>query len=641
MRHVATKLYEFCSSQLKILWRPEFCNLASSTTAAEAAKAAVTYPNMDQEKLRMYNEVQSKLTNYKYSQKQQLMHQLTSCFKIRYTSTECSNTPGATDNVKAMVKSNDPLIQILLRHQIKKSPSTSTSLTTSAPASTVASGAAASSTIAATRVTNKKEFVTNMATILSSNGKIYSPPQVLQWPLINRHSTGNAESSNSHNTFNKNNRKSAPTSHAAAVHIVSQKQQQPQVTTTDQSNKSYDTTPQTPHEEYIVKTMRDEMNFQDSQEILFSYRKLVRKQQDSASLKSTKPGPQTSTLVTSKPTVDEVMMEIINQREEADEAKKMDQARVLSELSRKEEAKRRRDIIQEEFQKSMELCTDITALMDPNDKRLFSSSWILQDPILNQKCQLYIIKNTPPTSSPSDDGTTTVAPLKLQFLELLQLEKNSGKWYGQILPKSYFQHFVIERLKKTMTTTATTPQKSNRTRKYNDDDIDSTAIMMIQENLLKQIRSEITTLQTNIYDLSKQVGGVPKIFRDAHDRYTLSLTSSSVTSSSPTTRSKASVAPVKHDDDSIELVLKTPACPPKKIRNPYAKNSVDMQPQTDVSQSRSLSPSKKRVLYPDKDKISASPTSTKKLKVVTSINIGDSSNTTSSTAPKVVVIDLC
>jgi hypothetical protein len=182
----------------------------------------------------------------------------------------------------------------------------------------------------------------------------------------------------------------------------------------------------------------------------------------------------------------------------------------------------------------------------------------------------------------------------------------------------------------------------------------------IQDNLLKQIQFEITTLQSNIYDLSKQVGGVPKIFRDAHDQFNLSLTgisNSSSKNSSPTTRSKALLERKRTDEDSVELVLQTPSSPSKKkIRNPYTagnqkdksslpenEESINVRSSLELSKSRSKS-SPKRVIQPCSD--GASPNAKKKkiesmtLSSIATTTKTDPSNTGSSGMP-VIVIDLC
>lgn len=637
MRYVATKLYEYCRTAKSIIRDKRNGNAASAPVTTDVVAA----PNEDDiKKIQMYEDVISKLSSYKYLHKQETMHNLTSCFKIY----EDRCNPFAT-NTGAM-RPNDVLIQLLLWHQHKKPKSTAAMAAISAAstaAATASSNGSIASTAAATRIIRQDELMTN--TGMKIKGASPRSSSQRKSP-IGHHAATSANiaykttDSSTTNSVSMSHRKIAPIHHTGANAVS----QQDLDSDTDKQNKSYDSTPQSPHEQFIVSTLRSEMNFEDSQEILFSYRKLVRKQQKASAV--------SKTLVTSKPTADEVMIEIISQREEAEEAKKMDQARVLSELSRKDDAKRRRDIIQQEFQKSIELCTDIAALMDPNDKRLFSSSWILHDPTLHSKCQHYIIKNAPSTKNYHNShdaiATAEVSPLKMQFLELLQLEKNSGKWYGHILPKSYFQHYVIERLKTSMVTkVVTTPQKSNRTStssrpKDNYDDNDSAAEMkIIRENLLNQIRFEITTLQSNIYDLAKQVGGVPKIFRDAHDRYALSVTGGSK-SSSPTTRSKALRLPPNNDEDSVELVLKTPSSPSKKIRNPYITNSKPTNSMLSTDDESVNIPSKKRIGHGNetlcntkKHKLESSTTSPSAITTKT-----DSSKTTSSTIP-IFVIDLC
>ena len=577
-----------------------------------------------------YSEVIQKLSNYKYHNKSMLVLQLAFCFKIQYVNGVLQTITADFLAANQEMRPNDALIQKLLHRQ--QNPASATMVTTT---SSTATAAAALPT------------------------QIVFPPRVLNF---------NAASSHVKNSANMN-RKVAPAYHTAVTaRLVPQEQTQLPVLLTDSTNVSYDDAPQSPCESNIVSTLR-EMSFGDTKEILFTYRKLLRQRHQGNKVSaSTNNGiTPTASLITSKPTADEVMMEIISQREEAEEAKKMDQARVLSELSRKEEAQRRRDSIKQEFQKKMELCTDIAMLLNPTDKRLFGQSWILQDQTLRNQCQRYIFQSTMATEpndadSSSDNRTVgTVSPIKIHFLELLQLEKNSTKWYGSILPKSYYHYYVMERLKLSLMTPATntnnsTPKKLNRTpnatttptsQRSSTSQNDSAEATTIRENLLKQILFEISSLQSNVYDLSKQVGGVPKIFRDAHDRHILSLTTSTTGNSSsdmsPATRSKSSLLPTTRDDDPVQLVMNAPLISSKKIRNPYIRRNDDDDDDDDddtdadvpLPPEASPSRSSSKRLQDSGPPLLVSPSKKRqKSKSVVPSN-GDTSNT------PIVVIDLC
>jgi hypothetical protein len=285
---------------------------------------------------------------------------------------------------------------------------------------------------------------------------------------------------------------------------------------------------------------------------------------------------------------------------------------------------------------------------------------------LRNQCQQYIFQSAMATEPNDADSSSenrtvgTVSPIKIYFLELLQLEKNSTKWYGSILPKSYVQHYVMERLKlslmtPTSNTNNSTPKKLNRTPKAtttptsqrsSTSENDSAEATTIRANLLKQILFEISSLQSNIFDLSKQVGGVPKIFRDAHDRHILSLTTSTTGNSSsdmsPATRSKSSLLPTTRDDDPVELVTNAALISSKKIRNPYIRRNDDDDSDVPLPPEASLSRSSSKRLQDSDPPLLVSP-SKKRQKSKSGVpSNGDTSNTvSSSTTTPIVVIDLC
>ena len=214
-----------------------------------------------------------------------------------------------------------------------------------------------------------------------------------------------------------------------------------------------DTTPQNDSERNALGQLQ-QMGFNDNREILMSYRRLLENNSNN-----------------SPPLVDEVMFDIVTQREEQDLARRMDEARKLSEASRKEDAKRRRQELERELQVQMENSSIAEWL---TNKKMFTESWLL--------------KGEAKTMFGKMIGTETTT-LKVKLIELLKLENKALKWYGRTLPRAYFQRKVKNRL---------LPKKT-------------------AETLLTQIQSEIATLEIVMFQLREQTGGVPKVFRDAHD----------------------------------------------------------------------------------------------------------------------------
>jgi hypothetical protein len=127
------------------------------------------------------------------------------------------------------------------------------------------------------------------------------------------------------------------------------------------------------------------------------------------------------------PNIDSVMITLVTQREEADEAHKIDKARLLSEQSRKAEARRCRLEIQQQEDERMLNCNLSVLSSNP---AMFPQSWILKSRAYNQIL----------LATQSDQKTKGV------LLELLKLEKRARTWYNYTLPKAYFGIVVPQRL---------------------------------------------------------------------------------------------------------------------------------------------------------------------------------------------------
>jgi hypothetical protein len=186
------------------------------------------------------------------------------------------------------------------------------------------------------------------------------------------------------------------------------------------------------------------------------------------------------------------MFDIISQREEAEEARKMDEARKLSEQVRKEEARRRREIIEQELSERIRQGGPSEWL---SDEKMFPNSWILRGG----------------AKVPLGRMLQDSAPLKNKLIELLQLENKALRWYKPSLPRRYFAIKVTERLVAKKTST----------------------------DMLAQLRFEVDTLQKQLYTLSEQEGGVPRAFREAHDEAPSDGTDIQVLQVNPSTKRAA------------------------------------------------------------------------------------------------------
>jgi DNA-directed RNA polymerase beta subunit len=238
-----------------------------------------------------------------------------------------------------------------------------------------------------------------------------------------------------------------------------------------------DRQPKTATEMHLLSQLRD-MGFTSSTEVLESIRRLTSE--------SAQP-----------PSIDTVMIDIISQREEAEEAKKMDEARLQSEQARKEDARRRREVIEKTLQESIK-----SASLDDwrRNANMFLDSWLLA----GDACYLL------------EPLMNTSATIKEKLVALLKLEKKARKWYGAVLPRGYFAERVTKRLQEESTVGAVSE--------------------LLQE--------EVDTLEVAMFTLSEQKGGVPRIFLEAHDE------ASALDSSLQTGESGEDI-----DDDVVVVVL--------------------------------------------------------------------------------------
>mmetsp|Transcript_61578 Transcript_61578/g.69761 ORF Transcript_61578/g.69761 Transcript_61578/m.69761 type:complete len:512 (-) Transcript_61578:207-1742(-) len=173
------------------------------------------------------------------------------------------------------------------------------------------------------------------------------------------------------------------------------------------------------------------------------------------------------------PTTDEIMMLLIERREEAEEARRMDEVRLRSEEQTQGEINRREQTVQD----SIASATTGEDLMI-----IFPESWVLK--VLmddGHDDSRDITKN--PNGRHQRLISTIMNESRNDFVEFLQLEKKARKWYGFVLPSDYFNK-VGTRLK-------------------NEPQID-------------WLGAEREKLRCGLYELKEQEKGEPKIFSDVY-----------------------------------------------------------------------------------------------------------------------------
>lgn len=245
-----------------------------------------------------------------------------------------------------------------------------------------------------------------------------------------------------------------------------------------------DDLPRNENEKQIMASLL-QMGFTHKSEIMSSIRKLS----------SSQVGPLKT---------DSVMMDMIQAREEAEEAKKMDEARRQSEVTRKRESQARRLLLEQQLQERLE---QASVAEWKQDKNMFLHSWILQQEGMTEKLQAAIQK---------------YSPIKARLMELLKLEKQARKWF-MIMPKAYFVGVLGAELQE--------------------------RVQLPAADLCTWLVERVELLQRAIYTLSEQTPtGVPVIFVHAHDEWTL-RNSNSLTDGNGNTDSD--------DDDVCIIVLPT------------------------------------------------------------------------------------
>lgn len=200
------------------------------------------------------------------------------------------------------------------------------------------------------------------------------------------------------------------------------------------------TTPQTPTEAMLLPQLL-QMGF-PKQEILDGIRQCQSTNNNATTL-----------------TADEVMLHLVSQREEAEEARKEDEVRLASEDQKQEEIRRR----ERNQQESLSQATTKDDL-----KAIFSESWVVN------------------AMSPESIFATLNCKARDDFLEFLKLEEKSRKWYGWVLPAEYFRK-VGKQLKS---------------------DADK------EEEATTYVKGEREKLRSGLYELKEQIKGQPKIFLD-------------------------------------------------------------------------------------------------------------------------------
>lgn len=185
--------------------------------------------------------------------------------------------------------------------------------------------------------------------------------------------------------------------------------------------------------------------------------------------------------------VEAAMMWIVNQREEEAEARKLDEARVSSEMADRAIEKSRR----EENERQMKIAS-LDTMFGTIDGKCVTSKYFPQSVLLKNvevRRVLHSIGNGPG----KDVG-----------IKLLQLEAKARKWYGTVLPYSHFKHVLCPCFET-----------------WSNEFIVSSKILnsVSSSVLVQKVSNETKELERGMYNLSNQEQGsfgmAPKLFLEA------------------------------------------------------------------------------------------------------------------------------
>jgi hypothetical protein len=237
-----------------------------------------------------------------------------------------------------------------------------------------------------------------------------------------------------------------------------------------ETNEPQQDTPKTPLESNAVSLLR-QMGFQDMQEIMSSLRNVQRLSPHLTQVESL---------------TDAVMMDLVSSREEKDEARKMDAARMMSETTVRVRTEyddsNSNEIIMYDWKEMLGIGT--------TESVAYPSSELLKSSKVKNLFYSLLIS--------SDEAQKLVK-------KLLNLEQKSSKWYGKKIPIAFFRYNLarkIELWEKNVSTSVP---------------LQSWAV----KDLISKLQSEISNMETAMYDLSQQVDGalglkIPKIFMSAY-----------------------------------------------------------------------------------------------------------------------------
>jgi len=233
-------------------------------------------------------------------------------------------------------------------------------------------------------------------------------------------------------------------------------------------------------ESNMVSQMRG-MGFTDTTEILTALRAVAVQREEvsiiSAATSHNAAGMNGSNGWNPQEQTEAAMMWIVQQREEVEEAKKLDEARISSEQADMATEHSRKQTMELELKNS-----DMVSLLGSvdNDIEIRSKHFPYSALLCDQS-----VKRVLSIASSDSSGKDLV-------IRLLNLEKKARKWYGTVLPFSYFSYCLRPRIE---------------------------CWLSAESNICQKLSNESDIIEKAMFTLTEQVEGglgrVPRIFFDA------------------------------------------------------------------------------------------------------------------------------
>ena len=274
----------------------------------------------------------------------------------------------------------------------------------------------------------------------------------------------------------------------------------------------YDDHPHNAREMSLLGQLRT-MGFTDQREMLAGLRHVV-EDGSSGGGNGTCGGAGSSMIFDTGTVLEGAMMWIISQREEAEEAKKMDLVRIVAENEQVEEERRRGEVERRLEEAPIE---DIVGAGEGGSEGRAEPSPQAATPSKHKAGRSKHFHFSALLHSPLVRGvflSISCPKIKKELVRLLRLEQKAHQWYGSVLPWAYFTYVATGRIEKWANDKSSSSGSDANVSKGEKSE-------KAQEDLMSLIRNEANILERSLFTLSEQhdngLQNVPKIFIAARD----------------------------------------------------------------------------------------------------------------------------